>query len=87
VYERFAYVAKDGLSEDKIYARLRELTDATRQVRKDLEDLIRDSRHDWARGLAHDSHVFPKRGRTVRPQPADEPEEDATRPDDPPRGE
>ena len=37
---------KSGASEDNIRARLRELTDATRRVRKDLEEFIRKPHAD-----------------------------------------
>jgi hypothetical protein len=79
-------VPKDAASEDKIYARLRELTDATRQVRKDLEALIRHSRQDRVRGLASD-HPGPKRDRNTLPPRATEPRGKDRRDDDFPRNE
>ena len=54
-------VTKDGASEDKIYARLRELTDATRKVRKDLEELIRRPHGERTRGMAHDGRTREER--------------------------
>jgi hypothetical protein len=79
-------VAKDAASEDKIYARLRELTDATRQVRKDLEAMIRHSREDRARALASD-YPGPKRGSNALPPRAGEPRGKDRRDDDSPRNE
>jgi hypothetical protein len=48
-------VGKDEGSEEKIHARLRELADATRRVRKDLEDLIRNKPYrEHTRGVGVD---------------------------------
>ena len=64
-------VAKHGSSEDKIYARLRELTDATRQVRKELEELIKRPHRDHSRSLAHDESA--ERRPPPKPREEDEP--------------
>ena len=47
--------AGNGSSEDRIRARLRELTEATRHVRHELEELIRRPNHDQTRGMADDA--------------------------------
>jgi len=52
------YVTKGEGSEDKIHARLRELADATRKVRKDLEDLIRNKPYrEHSRGIGRDGSM------------------------------
>ena len=47
-------VDEDKPSEDRLTARLRELTDATRRVRKDLEELIRQPPRERSRGMVRD---------------------------------
>jgi hypothetical protein len=50
VSEKRTDVPTSVSSEDKIRARLRELTDATRQVRQELEELIKRPDADLVRG-------------------------------------
>jgi hypothetical protein len=44
-------VDEDKASENRLIARLRELTDATRRARRDLEELIKRPPRERSRGL------------------------------------
>jgi hypothetical protein len=60
---------KDWESEDDIKAQLRELTERTRKLRRDLHSLVQPSKTKRAHSFAHDHTVGRKTAEPGKPPP------------------